>query len=64
MPLAVSPSPQSMVMSDPLTGNRMVSSSSAVVQVVTKAWSGASRRGSMGSAAMTWTIWWWPPPNR
>ena len=33
-PLAVLPSPQSMVMSDPLTGNRMVWSATLVVQVV------------------------------
>ena len=63
--LVVLPSPQSMVMSDPLTGNCMAWSAVLVFQVVMKAWSGAPRRGSTCSAAVTrMTRWWLPPPKR
>ena len=57
MPVAVLPSPQSMVMLDPLTGNHMAWFGELVVQVVTKAWSGAwsgsSRKGSVILTAVT-----------
>ena len=35
-----------------------------VVQVVTKAWSGVSRRGSMDSVAVIQMTRWWLPPKR